>query len=284
MGSREGLVVVKLTTKQISLMTVLAAMYYLVNFLPGVPIVGTAGGQIKPSMILGPVYGMALGPWLGTVTAFLGALLAWMIPPGAPNPFSFLMGVPPPTVSAFVAGALTRTKMSIGFSKVKIPGWALSSTVLALLIAGWYFTWVGQQAPFYPVLQFAGLTLALALGWKVGQFYEGGDRRRLTVAVALASYCGVIADHMIGNIAFIESIGWFIPWEFVQGMLADMGLLDVPSLFMFMLPVSTVERVVLAVLTTFVGVAVIVALRLIGFMPSPKLTPAPAGSGELVKT
>ncbi len=272
---------VKLTTKQISLMTVLAAMYYLVNFLPGVPIVGTAGGRIKPSLILGPIYGMALGPWLGTATAFLGASLAWMIPPGTPNPFSFLMGVPPPTVGALVAGALTRTR--IGFSKVKVPGWVLSSAVLASLIGGWYVTWVGQQAFLYPILQFAGLAVALASGWKAGQLYEGGNRRRLTVAVVLASYCGVIADHMTGNIAYVESIGWLVSWKSIEKMLASMGIPDVPSLFMFMLPVSAVERVALTVLTTFVGVAVIVALRLIGFVPAPKQAPTQAGSGEPVK-
>jgi hypothetical protein len=82
----------------------------------------------------------------------------------------------------------------------------------------------------------------------------GGEEGKLNfaVAVALASYCGIIADHMVGNLAYISLIGVVFPPEWLP---------DTPALFMSLLPVSVVERLVFTAIATVFGVGLILALR-----------------------
>jgi hypothetical protein len=88
----------------------------------------------------------------------------------------------------------------------------------------------------------------------------GGEEGKLNfaVAVALASYCGIIADHMVGNLAYISLIGVVFPPEWLP---------DTPALFMSLLPVSVVERLVFTAIATVFGVGLILALRRAGLFP-----------------
>jgi len=144
---------------------------------------------------------------------------------------------------------------------IRVRGWVIGALVVTLLIVGWYLTWVGQMAPFYPVIHWAGLALILAFRGKVLDLFDGGGKRGLSIAVFIASYCGLIADHMLGNLIFIIGIGWFIPLEAVESILHSMNLPGIPALFMFMLPISTVERVTMALIGTLFGTGLVFILR-----------------------
>jgi hypothetical protein len=183
------------------------------------------------------------------------------------------------------------------------------------LIVGWYATWVGQKAIFYPVLHFAGLfAILITRGWVANSFKEiglpkegwqfkpasilsgvilfvigymftkpylneavplnylslptyiiaaililygifGAGKFSFISSVFLASYCGIIADHMLGNLIFIGTIDILIPLSVVEKyFLKPLGLPDIPSLFMYMVPVSAVERILMTVAATIVGV------------------------------
>ena len=94
-----------------------------------------------------------------------------------------------------------------------------------------------------------------------GIFGGGGERRKIALAVGLSSYCGIIADHMLGNIIFISVINILIPFEVIQEyFLEPLGLPDIPSLFMYMIPISAVERFLITAIATIVGVGLILAL------------------------
>ena len=88
----------------------------------------------------------------------------------------------------------------------------------------------------------------------------GGEEGKLNfvVAVSLASYCGIIADHMVGNLSYISLIGIVFPPEWLPGT---------PALFMSLLPVSVVERLVFTAIATVFGVGLILALRRAGLFP-----------------
>ncbi|MEM3004343.1 MAG: ECF transporter S component, partial [Candidatus Bathyarchaeia archaeon] len=228
-----------LNSRQVSLVAVFAALSVaLIMFLPGIPMIGLPGARITLDAAVAPVYGVIIGPHLGGLAALLGGLIVagfrgWPI-------FSILTSFCP-AVSALVAGALTRR--TVGVAGLRVRGWVLGALIVALLIAGWYLTWVGQRALFYPVIHWAGLALILAFRGKVSGLFDDGGKHGLSIAVFIASYCGLIADHMLGNIIFITGLGWFIPLEAVESILHSMNLPGVPALFMFMLPISTVERV-----------------------------------------
>jgi len=88
----------------------------------------------------------------------------------------------------------------------------------------------------------------------------GGEEGKMNfvVAVALSSYCGIIADHMVGNLSYISLIGIVFPPEWLP---------DTPALFMSILPISIVERLVFTAIATVFGVGLILALRRSGLFP-----------------
>ncbi len=87
-------------------------------------------------------------------------------------------------------------------------------------------------------LYFLGAILIL-----YGLFGGGIGKGSFAVAICIASYCGIIADHMIGNLAYI-------------------ALFSPPSeIFMTVLPVSAVERSIFTAIATVIGVGLVLALR-----------------------
>jgi len=90
----------------------------------------------------------------------------------------------------------------------------------------------------------------------------GIGRSSFVLAVSVASYCGIIADHMLGNLIFINAINIFIPFSVIEEyFLKPYGLPNIPALFMYMIPVSAVERILFTVVATILGVGLILALR-----------------------
>jgi len=309
---------VELSAKNVALLTIFAGLSFIIcRFIPGIPIVGVPEASIKFDAVVAPLYGMIIGPYLGFLAALIGGLIA------AGNPFSVLTSFCT-AISAMVAGFLTLDKIS---KNSKIQGWPLSAAILAALIAGWYATWVGQKAIFYPVLHFAGLfAILITRGWVASSFKEigvakggwqfkpasilsgvilfvvgymftkpylnevvplnylslpvyiiaaililygifGAGKFSFLSSVFLASYCGIIADHMLGNLIFIGTIDILIPFSVVEEyFLKPLGLPDIPSLFMYMVPVSAVERILMTAAATIVGVGLISGLYKAGLI------------------
>jgi hypothetical protein len=79
-------------------------------------------------------------------------------------------------------------------------------------------------------------------------------REKFVIAIALASYCGIIADHMVGNLLFIQFAEPF--W----GLSAEFVLLA----FMEAAPISVVERLLFTTIATIVGVGLISSVRRAG--------------------
>ncbi|MGB9714375.1 MAG: ECF transporter S component [Candidatus Bathyarchaeales archaeon] len=308
----------ELSAKNVALLAIFASLSFIIcKFIPGIPIVGIPDASIKFDAAIAPIYGMVIGPYLGFLAALIGGLIA------AGSPFSVLTSFCP-AVSAMVAGFLTSDRIS---KNSKIQGWPVSALILAVLTAGWYATWVGQQALLYPVLHFAGLfAILITRSWVADSFKDigvkkenwqfkpvhilsgiillvlgymftkqylnetlplnylslplciiaaililygifGAGRFSFISSVFLASYCGIIADHMLGNLIFIESIDIFIPLSVIEEyFLKPLGLPDIPSLFMYMIPVSVVERIMMTIVATIVGVGVLIGLYRAGLL------------------
>jgi len=296
----------KLTARDVAYIAIFAALSVVViNVIPGFPVFGLSGSQIKFDAAIAPIYGLIMGPYLGFLAAFIGGIVL------ANSWFSVLTSFSP-AVSALVAGLLTQRNYSS--SSRSFPGWATATIILGLLISGWYATWVGQQALLYPILHISALLAILVVRGRIAIAFkrEGGTQKRwnvkpnyillgivvmvfayilpkpylsgiellpylslplyflggililhgilggeegkgnFVVAICLASYCGIIADHMIGNLAFISLIGIVFRLE---------DLPYVPTLFMTVLPVSVVERLIFTAIATVFGVGLVLALR-----------------------
>ncbi|MFP3985201.1 MAG: ECF transporter S component [Candidatus Bathyarchaeia archaeon] len=310
-----------LSTKDVAFVAIFAALSVItIKIVPGIPIIGVPDASIKFDAALAPIYGLIAGPYLG----FLAALIAGLMTAG--SPFSVLTSFAP-AVAALVTGLLTQR--SYRNSESRLKGWMLAAFILGLLVLGWYFSWVGQRAPLYPILHLGGFfAIIITREWVAKAFKEGKTnynerwqvkpahilygilimvtgyiftrpylsdfwilsyfsipfyffgaililygvfgkgKGQFASAIVLASYCGIISDHMVGNLIFVLAIDVFIPLQIIEEyFLQPYGLPNVPSLFMYMLPVSIIERMIFTAIATIFGVGLTLALRKANLFP-----------------
>jgi hypothetical protein len=148
--------------------------------------------------------------------------------------------------------------------KVERKGWQVKSVpllagvaimVVALMLARPY------SADLW-VLPYLSLPLFLIGGIFIVYSLFSIVRSTFVLAVSLASYCGIIADHMLGNLIYIQAVNILIPFSWIEDtVLKPLGLPDIPSLFMYMVPVSAVERITFTIVATILGVGLILAIR-----------------------
>jgi len=261
----------KLSTKQVALISVFAALIAVVSRLPGIPVVvGVQSGKIEFTVPLYPIAGILLGPFVGALAVLIGNVVAFLIPSWS---VFGLLTIPAGVLSALVAGFLTRRYNRLD--------WKAAAVVLGVLVGMWYVpipnpqeAYVGLEAPYYPIpLHLSALALIFIFRHKVADFINSSAKRLITLGVALASYIGIMTDHMFGNLMFAN--GFFPYFVDLKGFRDFLKSLGIPAVmggstkgisgigdyFMIMLPVGAVERLIFTAIAIVIGVAV---LRIIG--------------------
>jgi uncharacterized membrane protein len=250
----------RMTTKQIALTSTFAALIIVITRLPGVPILGglaQGGGSVEISVVLYPIMGIVLGPLMGLTAALLGNLIAWIIP--SSSIFGLLL-IPAGAIAAFVSGCLSRDR--------KWLNWKASALVLLILNGLWYVSPVGSEAPFYPILHIVALALVLIMRRKIYHYISGSHRNKIVLGTAISTYAAIMSDHMVGNLAWISSIGLVIPLKAVKDAFKVLGMIwlktgiyipdnPIGGIFMLILPISAVERIIYTIVATALGVGLI---------------------------
>jgi ECF transporter S component (folate family) len=104
----------KITTRNIALIAIFAALYYVLSLItPHIPI-GVGDVRISLEALIATIFGLVLGPYLGAATAFLGAFVTWTLPPAGMSPANFPFLLSPP-INALVAGLVYYKKWKWGF-------------------------------------------------------------------------------------------------------------------------------------------------------------------------
>ena len=269
----------KLSTKTVALVAVYAAVLAAVSRLPGIPIMaGGKVGSIELTVPLYPIVGILFGPYAGALAALIGNIVIFLIPKWS---VFGLLTIPAGALSAFVSGSLVR--------KEKPLNWKVAAAVLGALICCWYVpfpnpqgAYVGLEAPFYPfLLHVPALVLILAFRGRISDFINSSDSRMMALGVSLASYAGIMTEHMWGNLMFaylyfpyyIELKGFrnFIRALIGSKEIIGMGFFSPKTIlkeasgigdyFMLYLPLSALERAIFLVAAVIIGLAVI---RMIG--------------------
>ena len=262
----------KLTPKDVALVSVFAALLVIISRLPGIPIVG-GEGKIEFTIIISPIIGIVLGPWLGGLAVFIGNSIGWLIPK---TTFMGFLYLPTGPVAAIVSGALARNG--------KVANWKLSAALIGILNGLWYLTPQGQeiQEPLlliYPFLHWAAFVLVILFREKVSVFFHSGIKQKITFGTALCCFSGIMANHMTGNLIFTSSVGWFTSlkaikdavkafgfWWLKSGLANPEDIGPLGALFAFYLPITVVERLLLTVIATYIGIGIIFALRRSGLI------------------
>ncbi|HRU81171.1 MAG TPA: hypothetical protein P5168_01335 [Candidatus Methanomethylicus sp.] len=223
--------------RAIALVALLAAVYAVVGLLPGLPILGAPGSEIDLVRSLEPAYGVLLGPVLGPVAAFFGAAIGKLASGDAVG----LLFAPLALIPAFIAAALYRRKIA------GVPGWAIASGVLSLLILGWYLLPEGVAVCYYAAPHIAALSILLTFRGRISGMLASESKKRLALGLLLSGFPATMAGNMLGNIIFIVA---FSPS---------------PLFFAPLLPVMLGERLLITFLSATIGTPLILAAkRLIG--------------------
>jgi ECF transporter S component (folate family) len=182
----------KVTTKQIALMAIFAALFYVLSFIAPiqipVPTIGTMA--ISLAALIATIFGIILGPYLGAAAALLGSTVSWALTGMSPFGLPFILA---PVLNALVSGFIFYKKWKWGF------------LVFAIMIVVFLFTppvtpltdnWYVALAVLFDKVITLAIILPLALFGK-----------RISVAHGAAfffllGFVGNQADNMWGSMAF----------------------------------------------------------------------------------
>jgi len=184
---------VKLTAKNIALVAIFSALYYVLSLItPFVPAIGLPEISISLEALIASVFGIILGPYLGTLTAFLGAFVTWTLPPTGMSPFGLPFLLSPP-LNALITGLIFYKK------------WKFAFAAFAVLIIAFLFT-----PPVQPLAENWGIAIAvlfdkifaLFLILPVAFFAKKLDIGKASVFYFILFFIGNQADNMWGSFAF----------------------------------------------------------------------------------
>jgi len=235
----------KLSSRHIALVAIFAALYYVLSLIsPYVPAVGLPELQIRLEALVASVFGFVLGPYLGALAAFLGAFIAWVVPPGSVSPFGAPFLLSPP-INAMVVGFIFYKK------------WKWAFVLFGLLIAVFPFL-----PPSQPISNHYLVTVAVVWDKIIAllliipsvrfsqKFYSS---KNLAVLFFLLSFIGNQADNMWGADVFAVP---FV-YESIFGLNVDI----VRSLFTVSPFIYPAIRFIQAMLATIIAVPLMRSLK-----------------------
>lgn len=141
----------KITTKQVALTTIFAALYVAISVaIPFAIPMGVPGLEIALPALFATIFGIIIGPYLGSAAAFIGAFASLAVLGMSPYSVPFLLS---PPLNAFVSGSLfyKKWKQAVipfivimvaflftppvsGFNSVQIAIWVLWDKILAVAL------------------------------------------------------------------------------------------------------------------------------------------------------
>jgi hypothetical protein len=178
----------KLTTKEAALTATFTALYAVFGFLKISPIIGLTGQAITAAAIIAPITGILLGPYLGTLSTFLGGLVGFFL--GALAYPSFAAGI----AAAFCAGMVKEGKRIIS-----------TLAYLALLLSFVFFPTVGPAWLFPQEMwfQIVGLIILVSpLQYVATKFLDSDNNPKLFLGSFLTCLPSTLAGQIAGSLVF----------------------------------------------------------------------------------
>jgi len=181
---------INITPRQVALAAVFAALYFALNYVAPIQLpVPVPGLTITLSAMVATLFGIILGPYLGTASALLGAVVSWALTGMSPLGLPFLLS---PPLNAFVSGAIYYKK------------WKLAPIPFIVLMIAFLFT--------PPVASFGSAQvaiwvlwdkiIALALVLPLAMFRKQLSKGQGAALFFLLAFIGNQADNIWGSFAF----------------------------------------------------------------------------------
>ena len=240
-----------------ALVALCAGLYGAMSIQPlKIPAVAAGGTKINPEAVLGPVFGIVLGPWLGVAATFLGVLVAVAVPSpfggGGLGPWT-LLTILSPVLGSLVSGVLSHSVSRGSMDRVK---WTIPLGVFGPLLAAWYLSPVGIEMYYYVVPHLFALGVALLLCFVLKGMVSLPPSRLMPTVTAVV-FCGTMIDHLWGSVMFAYNGGWLFGLN-REALIGAFGVVFV----LFIL-----ERIVITVLGILLSVTLVTVLRRAGMLP-----------------
>ena len=241
----------KLTTKNIALMAIFAALYYVASLIsPFIPAVGVPEITIKLEALIASIFGLLMGPYLGFLTALLGAFVTWILPPSGGISYGLPFLLSPP-LNALVVGFIFYKK------------WKYAFAVLASLIVVFWFL-----PPSQPLSEFWYVSLAttwdkiiaLALIFPVVKLAKFKSMKLQPLFYFLLAFIGNQADNMWGADIFAVPIVY-------EGIFSPLNLQEVRVLFVVSPFIYPAIRIIQSIIATIIAVPLVKALESSDLVP-----------------
>lgn len=257
---------IPITTKQIALTAIFAAIYAVFRIIPTVPMIGAPGVTFSLSDILAPLYGIILGPYIGGLSVLIGTFTAMSVKTPVFLGLDFL----PAFVNAVALGFLVRRKW--------LPVIILNVILLAAFIANpltLVFVPLGSNFsfPFMWLHIIALIVLISPLALMATKWIEKSKVNLAVAGFAILAFIGTMMQHLMGNILY-ENI-----FVYVTNIMTPESLALRWQAVFFLYPW---ERLILIILAALVGLPLIRATRKISLIPNKHPTPLPQ-SDEVAK-
>lgn len=184
----------KLSARNVALTAVFAALYYVLSLItPYIPAVGIPEIKISLEALIASVFGLVLGPYLGALTALVGAFISWILPPGSFSPYGMPFLLSPP-LNALVTGLIYYKKWKAGF------------LLFCLLIIAFIFTPPVQPIPenlYVGVAVLWDKIIAVLLILPCAKFARRlSNPKTLPFFYFFLTFIGNQVDNMWGSLAF----------------------------------------------------------------------------------
>lgn len=257
LGSYIGVLKLKLSSRNLALVAIFAAIYYVFSLIsPYIPAIGLPDLVIRLEALMASVFGFVLGPYLGAGSAFLGALVAWTLPPVAMNPLEAPFLLAPP-INALIVGLIFYRR------------WKWAFALFGLLIAAFLFLPPSQPITQYYYVSAAVLwdkAIALLLIIPIIRFrQEFSNQKYLPMLFFFISFVGNQADNMWGTdvfaVPFVYEVLYAPALSPLLGTVASTYLDIVRYLFVVSPFIYPAIRLIQAVLATIIAVPLMNTLK-----------------------
>lgn len=226
----------KLSTVDVSLIAVFAALQALLTFFPFTITIGVSG-QITLGVVGASLIGILLGPVIGGLAVLIGSFVGFFL-----NPAGAIFGiftVIPPFFGAVGAGCV----------KIK-RGYVAGSVILASLLVFFAHPF-GREAFIYPWLNIVAMIAAFSpLAYLAGSTFGSSGSTKPMLGIVMAAFVGVLTDHITGSALAI--------WYFSPSL--------TPEIWYSIMFVYPVERIIALILASIIATPVYYNLRKAGLI------------------
>lgn len=228
----------------LALLSIFSVLYTILRIIPTFPMIG-ATGTFSASDVVAPLYGLLLGPYIGGGSIILGTFLSIVF--GRPSIF-FGLDFLPALVGAVTLGLMVKQKFNTVNLIFILLLFIFLINPLTLLFVNLPY---GFVAPFNWLHILALSILISPLSKKALKWITNTEHKYLPQGLLIFCFIGTMMQHLTGAILF-ESI-----FGYILGNITPDAWPSVWTTIFYLYPI---ERIIIVILSTIIGSALITTL------------------------